>query len=121
MVKVTKHYPAPKQGGIAIREIVLYTTNDGTLYRQQAKSIIANLAKKKAKGVYNRALAVKGFVYLAESGIKKYKHEFDMVATFSASDKRSIAIHMLSHYQDEIDDEANDIKEKAKKKTVKKK
>lgn len=57
------------------RELELFITNDGDLYRQQYKPILANLATKKARGVYDHSKAVKLFGYLVESGLKKYTRE----------------------------------------------
>jgi hypothetical protein len=60
----------------AAQELKLFTENDGDLYRQQTTSILKNLATKKANGKYDHDLAVKIFMYLAESGAKKYAQEF---------------------------------------------
>jgi hypothetical protein len=58
------------------RELKLFTENDGDLYRQQTTSILKNLATKKASGKYDHARAADLFMYLAESGAKKYAKEF---------------------------------------------
>ena len=57
-------------------ELKLFTENDGDLYRQQTTSILKNLATKKASGKYDHDRAVDLFMYLAESGAKKYAKEF---------------------------------------------
>jgi hypothetical protein len=57
-------------------ELKLFTENDGDLYRQQTTSILKNLATKKASGKYDHDKAVDLFMYLAESGAKKYVKEF---------------------------------------------
>ena len=49
--------------------------SDSDLSRQQHNPIIKNLATKKARGVYQHDLAVKLFMYLVESGAKKYVKE----------------------------------------------
>ena len=48
------------------KELVLQTSNDEKLYRMQIQPIILNLARKKAKGVYDKNLAVKLFRYAVE-------------------------------------------------------
>lgn len=60
----------------AAHELALYIENDSELYRSQTQPIIANLKRKRAKGVYNPELAVKLYRYLADSGAKKYTFEF---------------------------------------------
>jgi len=60
----------------AAQELKLFTENDGDLYRQQTTSILKNLTTKKASGKYDRDKAVTLFMYLAESGAKKYAREF---------------------------------------------
>lgn len=57
---------------IAAKELYLFITNDGDLYRQQHEPILRNLTAKKARGVYKSDLAAKLFGYLVESGAKKY-------------------------------------------------
>ncbi len=56
----------------AAYDLYLYITSDSDLYRQQHEPIIKNLTAKKARGVYNSALAAKLFGYLVENGAKKY-------------------------------------------------
>lgn len=60
----------------AARELLLYIENDGDLYRQQYLPIDANLKRKIKRGVFDKALAVKLFMYLADNGAKKYVREF---------------------------------------------
>jgi len=60
----------------AATELALYIENDGDLYRQQGQPILKNLANKAAQGKYNHAKAVKLYMYLMESGAKKYVKEF---------------------------------------------
>ena len=57
-------------------ELKMFTENDGDIYRQQTTAILKNLATKKARGVYDSELAVQAFMHLAETGAKKYAHEF---------------------------------------------
>lgn len=57
-------------------ELVTFVDNDSVLYQGQTLSIIKNLVKKTASGKYDREKAVKLFMYLAESGARKYAKEF---------------------------------------------
>lgn len=56
-------------------ELILYSDNDGALYRQK-KEIIKNLTKKFEKGTYSHSLAPKIWMYWVESSAKKYVKEF---------------------------------------------
>jgi hypothetical protein len=60
----------------AARELYLFINNDGDLHRQQTSSIIKNLGKKFKKGVYDRQLAVKLWMYLIDNGAKKYERDY---------------------------------------------
>lgn len=57
-------------------ELKLFTENDGDIYRSQTTSILKNLATKMASGKYDHDKAAALFMYLAESGAKKYAREF---------------------------------------------
>ena len=76
-------------------ELKLFIDNDGDLYRGQTTSIIKNLAAKMAKGVYDRTKAEKLWMYLVESGAKKYSREFsdgkDWHKMFDMPDRRQVA------------------------------
>jgi hypothetical protein len=99
-----KHEPAE------VRELVLFTINDGDLYRQQVQPIILNLARKVAKGVYNANLAAKLWGYLAESGARKYAKEFsvgtDWARMFPPEVRRAAARKFLVEYQEAVRDTA---------------
>ena len=58
------------------QELKLFTENDGDIYRQQTTSILKNLATKKAQGKYDHDKAAALFMYLTETGAKKYAREF---------------------------------------------
>jgi len=60
----------------AATELKLFVENDADLYRQQFIPIIKNLVRKKAAGIYDHEKAIKLFMYLMESGAKKYNKEF---------------------------------------------
>jgi len=58
-----------------VRELELFIDNDAQLHRQQYVPILKNLMTKHGQGRYNRALAVKLFMYLVDNGAKKYAKE----------------------------------------------
>lgn len=69
--------PSPREAdAVYAREIFLIGYNDGDLYRQRTTSIIDNLAKKYAKGQYDKAKALKLWRYWADDASKRYAAEF---------------------------------------------
>lgn len=57
------------------QELKITTDSDGDIYRRQTESILKNLITKVARGIYNKTGAVKIFMYLAETGARKYAKE----------------------------------------------
>jgi hypothetical protein len=89
----------------AAKELELYIDNDGDLYRRQYQPILKNLATKKARGVYQHHLAVKLFMYLMESGAKKYAKEFsvgtDWSTIFNVPTRMEVAERFAKHFENE--------------------
>lgn len=86
------------------RELSLYIENDGTLYRQQAEPILKNLILKVAKGVYDHDKAVKLYMYLMESGAKKYVKEHgggEWSRVFSVATRKSVAEDFAKSFETE--------------------
>ena len=89
----------------AVRELILYITNDGDLYRQRVTPMIENLKKKVKKGVYDREKAVKLWQYLADDGVKKYGKEFGpgaSVAWLNPATREEIARQLRDYYEEEV-------------------
>ena len=87
------------------RELVLYITNDGQLYRQRTTAIIKNLQKKIDKENYDGSKAEKAFMYLVKDGIKKYEKEHanpGWAKQIKKQTKEAIAQELLDYYMDEI-------------------
>ena len=89
-------------------ELKMYTENDGDIYRQQTTSILKNLTTKKARGVYDSELAVQAFMHLAETGAKKYAHEFGGPGAswhemFPMSVRREVAMGWRHEFETEYD------------------
>lgn len=58
-----------------VDELILFIDNDEPLYRQW-QAIVKNLWKHKAKGRYDSARAVDGFMHLTDAAGRKYLKEF---------------------------------------------
>lgn len=82
------------------RELFLYTTNDGELYRHITTCIIENLKKKAKKGIYDSNKAVDLYYNLATAGSKAYCKDFGY--SFSVQDRFTCAVEMESYYKDEV-------------------
>ncbi len=93
---------------VSARELELYVENDADLYRQQYSPINKNLATKKARGIYRHDLAVKLFMYLMESGAKKYAREFGGPGAswhemFNVPTRRAAAERFAKYFEVEYD------------------
>lgn len=80
------------------RELFLYATNCGNLYRQMISPAIANLRKKAIKGVYDSEKAVDMFYYIATEASNRYNREFGY--SFSVQDRFTAAVEMEAYYKE---------------------
>lgn len=118
----------------AAEDLYLTTTNDGDLYRQQAQPIIENLAKKMAKGSYNKALAIKAWGYLVDNGARKcawqnghrksgttawYQQGVDGNGIFPKKLRDSVAAQVEEHYRENVEERAAELAAKVKTKAKK--
>lgn len=87
------------------RELLLYATNCGDLYRVYATSIINNLRKKAEKGIYNSDKAVDAWYNVATRASKMYNKDFGY--SFSVGDRFTTAVEMEKCYKEEIFFELN--------------
>ena len=78
---------------IAAEELYLYINNDWGLYTSQKLMIDKNLSKKYIKGIFEKDLAVKAYLHLANEGAKKYKKEY---STLFDVPTRKIAAQMFA-------------------------
>ena len=90
------------------RELVLQTSNDETLYRKQIQPIILNLARKKAKGTFDKNLAVKLFRYAVDNKVKELAGPSSRMVPGTIRNK--VADKLLSIFDGEIDDKVKDLK-----------
>lgn len=81
------------------RELFLYTTNDGDLYRHMITPIINNLRKKAAKGIYEKEKAVYAYYNVATEASKKYERDFGY--RFGVADRFTVAVEMADYYEEE--------------------
>jgi len=89
------------------QELVLFVDNDGDLYRGQTTSIIKNLVTKIARGTYDPEKAVQLFMYLAESGAKKYAREYgDSESNWHKMFPVEVRRLAASHWRDAFETEA---------------
>ena len=80
-------------------ELYLYVTNSGDLYRRMIDPINKNLLQKKAKGVYDSALAPQAFYNAVEQGAKAYQKDFGH--KFKTSEKEAVAAQMAYEFEDD--------------------
>lgn len=59
----------------AAHDLYLFVENDGRLHEREFLPIVKNLMKKRTAGKYDHGRAIDAFVYLADSGAKKYARE----------------------------------------------
>lgn len=100
----------PSRGTVdkpAAHELELFVDSDADLYRQQYQPILKNLATKKARGIYRHDLAVKLFMYLMESGAKKYAKEYstgsDWHTIFNVPTRQAAAERFADSFETEYD------------------
>ena len=83
------------------RELFMYATNCGGLYRQRIMPVIANLRKKAIKGTYDADKAVDLYYYIATAASDMYNREFGY--RFSVADRFTAAVDMEAYYRgDEV-------------------
>lgn len=81
------------------RELFLYATNDGDLYRRMITPTIENLRKKATKGQYDKEKAVDAYYYIATEASKRYNKDFGY--SFSVQDRFTVAVEMEEYYRED--------------------
>ena len=90
----------------AARELELYIDNDSQLYHSQFVPIVKNLMLKRRKGVYNRELAAKLFMYLMDAGAKKYVREFGTGGKIDTMFNKNTRMAAARAFRDSFETEA---------------
>lgn len=92
----------------AVRELVLYITNDASLY-PQVQAIVKNMKQKIKRGKYDDELAVKAWQYLADAGVAKYDREFGSgggtKAMLNKATREQIARELRDEYADMVNED----------------
>lgn len=94
-------YRDPQVDEVVARELYLYISNDGGLYRQQSRPIILMLARRKVNKTYNPTLAIKAYENLVETGVKKYSKEIAKI-TANPATRHEAANLLFSEYYEEM-------------------
>lgn len=81
------------------RELLLYATNSGDLYRKMTLPVIENLRKKAKKGLYDKEKAIDAWFYVATDASNLYKKDFGY--SFTVQDRFTAAIEMESYYRED--------------------
>lgn len=82
------------------RELFLYATNDGDLYRQQITPAINNLKRKAIKGTYDQDKSIGLFYHIATAASNKYQKDYGY--SFTVGDRFTAAADMADYYKEEI-------------------
>lgn len=87
----------------AVTELVMWIENDYRLYQMQ-EHYNKNMARKTANGTYDRNLAVKQYMPLAEAGAKSYVKEFGGVwhQIFPMDVRRAAAEYFRDYFENEV-------------------
>jgi len=105
-----------------VRELELFTENDGGLYDRIKRPIELNMRRKLHAGKYNHEQAIKGYKRLADEAAKEYSKQFsdgkDGLTMFSVADRWEVAKRLADSNQDEmhleVEEEAKELAAKAK-------
>lgn len=82
------------------KELFLYATNYGDLYRRMILPTINNLRNKTSKGIYNKEKAVDAFYYISCEASKMYNKDFGY--SFSVQDRFTVACDMENYYREQV-------------------
>lgn len=98
-----------------VEELVLYIRNDSEIYDRYTKPTVINLARKLNKGIFDKELAVKAFLYVVDAGVRKYRKEFNAEDgyeqfRFNPATREDAAKKLLDMEMELIEDKAEDLK-----------
>jgi hypothetical protein len=82
------------------RELFLYATNNGNLYRSMITSVINSLRKKAVKGVYDGDKAIDIWYRVATEASNCYYKDYGY--KFSVTDRYTAAVDMKDYYEEEV-------------------
>ena len=80
------------------RELFLYATNNGDIYRRMITPVIQNMRKKAIKAIYDKEKAINAFYQIACEASKMYEKDFGY--SFSVQDRFTAAADMEETYRE---------------------
>ena len=83
------------------RELMLYTINNGELYRRQITPVINSLRKKAVKGTYDSEKAIDAWYYVACSASQMYNKDFGY--SFTVTDRFTAAVELEQYYREDVE------------------
>lgn len=83
------------------RELFLYATNNGDLYRSMTAHTIENLKKKFTKSTYDTDKAVDAYYYIATEASNRYHKDFGYA--FGVADRFTVAVEMEDYYKEIVE------------------
>lgn len=87
------------------RELMLFTINDGTLYRGIITSTIRTLAKHYKRGTYSPEKAIAAYYHIATEASKIYNKYYSY--SFTVTERYTAAAELEEYYRENV--ENNDI------------
>jgi hypothetical protein len=96
-------YKDPHVDKVIARELSLFISNDGQLYRQMLKPIILNLARRHINKTYNADMAVKAWENLVEEGIRSYSKQHGKIVANPAT-RNAAAKDLQQEWQGELNE-----------------
>jgi len=82
------------------RELVLYATNTGELYRGITTAIINNLSRKYKRGIYDKEKAVDLWFNLATQASNLYNRDFGY--KFTVQERYTAAVEFEDYYKEQV-------------------
>jgi len=97
--------PSSKAGDYeAARELFLFGSNDGNLYRSRTTAIIDNLAKKYVKGIFDAEKSLILWKYWADDAAKRYAKDYG--GSFDVPTRKLVAKMAADYYAEHIAEES---------------
>lgn len=96
---------------VLARDLALSVANDGNMYRRMIQPNITNLAKKMSKDQYQEDLAVKAMMNIITAYLPQYKKDAGSPSMrVNKETKQEAAKELLEQFEDEIQEQAEDLK-----------
>ncbi len=96
-------YKDPHVNKVIARELSLFISNDGQLYRQMTKLIILALARRHINKTYNADMAVRAWENLVVEGIRRYSKQHGKI-TANPATRNAAAKDLQQEWQGELNE-----------------